>query len=280
MLSPKVIMLVLVEVPLYSFNKEIVAIGAFKTLDMGGTIFIHLFGAYFGLAAAYVIGGPSEAEADDAKASTVSDALAFVGTVFLWIYWPSFNGATALGAGNQQLLTTANTVFSLCGSTLSAFLVSVAINGKIMPVDIQNATLAGGVAIGAASNLRLGAAPSLIVGILAGSLSTYGFNRVQPWLEQQFGLHDSCGVHNLHGMPAVLGSVVVMIATGVSDCRGEVVYPTANQPLAQFEGFICTLLIALAGGSGFGWLVRATGGKTQRAFTDAPYWGVAEHKHE
>jgi ammonium transporter Rh len=42
-------------------------------------------------------------------------------------------------------------------------------------------------------------------------VSTYGYHNIQPYLEEKFGLHDTCGVHNLHAMPSVLGALASVI---------------------------------------------------------------------
>ena len=96
--------------PIHDGYVQVLNIWAIGTLDMGGTVFIHLFGAYFGLAAAYVFGKPEAEDTENGEAIPTSDILSLIGTTFLWIYWPSFNGATAPPGQNQQLLTTANTV--------------------------------------------------------------------------------------------------------------------------------------------------------------------------
>ena len=75
---------------------------------------------------------------------------------------------------------------------------------RISTVDIQNATLAGGVAVGAASNLRIEPWAALLVGTVAGISSTVGFNKLQPFLEDKIGLHDSCGVHLLLSTPVAV----------------------------------------------------------------------------
>ena len=39
----------------------------------------------------------------------------------------------------------------------------------------------------------------------------------QPYLSRAIGLHDTCGVHNLHGMPGILAAVAGIVAAGIAD---------------------------------------------------------------
>jgi hypothetical protein len=52
-----------------------------------------------------------------------------VGTVFLWMFWPSFNAAAAL-PGEAQHRAVMNTYFSLCASVMAAFSVSAMLDDK------------------------------------------------------------------------------------------------------------------------------------------------------
>jgi ammonium transporter Rh len=53
---------------------------------------------------------------------------------------------------------------------------------------LQNATLAGGVAVGSAAALNLHPAGALTIGAFAGALSTAGFAFTTPFLEERIGL--------------------------------------------------------------------------------------------
>lgn len=56
---------------------------------------IHMFGAYFGLAASFFY-QPIKANNDKNKlcaGSYNSNIFALIGTLFLFMYWPSFNSA-------------------------------------------------------------------------------------------------------------------------------------------------------------------------------------------
>ena len=84
---------------------------------------------------------------------------------------------------------------ALCGSALAAFLCSGLPAGKLRAVDVQNATLAGGVGIGAVGRLKaVTPCGALVVGALSGAVSAYGYAAVQPGLLAKFRLHDTCGV--------------------------------------------------------------------------------------
>lgn len=46
-----------------------------------------------------------------------------IGTLFLWMFWPSFNGA--LAPENSRHRVVINTVFALCVSGMAAFAFSI-----------------------------------------------------------------------------------------------------------------------------------------------------------
>lgn len=102
-----------------------------------------------------------------------------IGTLFLWMYWPSFNAGYFPENGFQKSLVVSNTIISLTGSCLAAFIVSGLIREKFCMDDILNATLAGGVAIGAPSGVVANPGIALTIGLFAGAISTLGYAKLQ-----------------------------------------------------------------------------------------------------
>ena len=93
---------------------------------LGGSIFIHTLGAFFGLAVSLCDRKRDyNAEASSARQNTnhISDDFSLLGTLMLWIYWPSFNSvlATNLSSRNRASL---NTYISMTASTVTSFLLS------------------------------------------------------------------------------------------------------------------------------------------------------------
>eukprot|EP00798_Chlamydomonas_sp_ICE-L_P024559 gene24559-10170_t len=237
--------LVIAQVPLYAVNQHLV-IYTFKALDMGGSIVIHLFGAYYGLAASLMISRNQPGKGEEHPKSTgsyLNDIFSMVGTLFLWLYWPSFNGALA------SFLCVVNTVFSLMGSTIATFAMSALVHqGKMNMIHVQNSTLAGGVAIGAACTLRMTPGGSVVVGAAAGAISVLGFTYLTPFLNRKIGLGDTCGVHNLHGMPAILAGLVAGLAALGQD-SDFLNYSTGKMQLGyQVLAMVVTMGIAIGGG--------------------------------
>lgn len=69
-----------IEVVLYSINLYILTEILFVT-DVGGSMTVHTFGCYFGLAFSYVVGAPFEETQNLAEYH--SDIFSMIGTVFL-----------------------------------------------------------------------------------------------------------------------------------------------------------------------------------------------------
>jgi ammonium transporter Rh len=92
-------LLATIEIVFYSINESIGA-GLLKAVDMGGSMFVHTFGAYFGLAASYFFQNRKAIKNETGKCEGdyYSQLIAMVGTIFLFMFWPSFNGALAAGS--------------------------------------------------------------------------------------------------------------------------------------------------------------------------------------
>merc|ERR1719295_2241022 len=207
-------------------------------IDVGGSIVVHTFGAYFGLAASFVLGKPSNDSEN--KSMYHSDMFAMIGTLFLWLYWPSFNGFFASREYYFMDRAFVNTVLGLCGSTVSTFIVTRLVKGgKFDMVHLQNSTLAGGVAVGAAADLYLHPSGAISIGLFAGAMSVCGYEYLSDILDERLNIADTCGVHNLHGLPGVLSGIVSAIAiaaaegTGVYAAKGEEGYPFGDKDYGE-----------------------------------------------
>lgn len=179
-------------------------------------MYVHTFGAYFGLAAAYFF-RPAVAIKDKegrTEPGYNSNTIAMIGTVFLWMYWPSFNGA--LAGPSQQQRVIVNTVMAIAASCITACGVSRLFFQRLDMEVVLNATLAGGVAVGSASDLVVTASISMAIGSVAGIISSLGFIKLSKFLQEKINLHDTCGVHNLHGLPGILGGLIGGLSCSLS----------------------------------------------------------------
>jgi len=255
----------IVETFAYALN-EAILVSEVEVTDIGGSMVIHAFGAYFGVACAWVL-GPRGADQTNNGSNRWSDTFAMIGTLFLWLYWPSFNSVLAGDDGNARHRTVINTVLALIGSCLAAFALSRALRGRFSMVDIQNATLAGAVAMGGSANLVTTPWGALTLGVLGGVVSTIGFARLQDFLQSKLSLYDTCGVHNLHGMPGVLGGFASALFVGISSSEAygngltSAIPPRADRTAGEQAGYQLlglgvTLAISLTSGAVTGILLK------------------------
>lgn len=256
------------EIFVYGLNETIGA-GIFQAVDMGGSMYVHTFGAYFGCAASYFF-QPGNAIRDIEKRNGGgynSQLIAMIGTVFLWMFWPSFNGALADAAQQQRVIV--NTVMAISASCVTACGFCRLYFQKLEMEVLLNATLAGGVAVGSASDLVVTASVAQLIGGAAGIVSAWGFVKLGPWLQEKIGLHDTCGVHNLHGLPGIMGGVIGSLSAALSGsanafdeaAQKATFKAMADGRSAQEQGMYqlaalgVTLGLAIFGGAASGFLV-------------------------
>ncbi|GAB1301064.1 Ammonium transporter Rh type A [Apodemus speciosus] len=231
----QMLIMTILEIATFAGNEYLVTEIFKMASDTGASMTIHAFGAYFGLAVAGVLYRPGlRCKHPNEESVYHSDLFAMIGTLFLWIFWPSFNSAIA-DPGINQYRAIVNTYLSLAACVITAYALSSLVErrGRLDMVHIQNATLAGGVAVGTCADMEIPLYAAMTIGSIAGIISVLGYKFLSPLLANKLMIQDTCGVHNLHGLPGVLGGLASIVAVSwgksTADCL-ILKIPVWNQP--------------------------------------------------
>uniref|UniRef100_A0A8C4USB3 Rh family B glycoprotein n=1 Tax=Falco tinnunculus TaxID=100819 RepID=A0A8C4USB3_FALTI len=285
----QLLLLTLLGVTLFTLN-EYILLSLMGVSDSGGSLTVHTFGAYFGLMVSRILHQPHTAKRKEQQdTGHQPDIFAVIGTIYLWIFWPSFTSATTI-RDNPEPWAVLNTYFSLAASTLATFVLSpVLYEESTLWVQIQDAALAGAAVMGMAGEMLVTPFGALSAGFLAGLIAPLGFRFLTPVLCSRLKIQDTCGVHNVHGLPGILGALLgtLLAALATADAYGgrlELVFPLVaqgsrtprGQALCQLCALPITLLLATLGGCLTGefclrWVrgIEGLGGEKARP---APKW--------
>jgi len=257
-------------------------------VDLGGSIHIFTFGAFFGSAFSWTYSaGQSSRNKENNESSYVSDVIAFVGTIILFVFWPSFNSAFAPGAIQYRVII--NTVLALTSSVVFAFLFSRAFRGgRFKMSDVQRASLAGGIALASVSSMVIGPGGALTTGAVVGAVSCLSHIHLTPLLQRFFplGFQDTLGTLAVFGIPGIIGAFTGAIAAGVATDSPTVygqqltdLFPLrgANQGGYELIALCITIGIAIVPGAVLGLFFKAAVRmKNLPLFSDENDWVVAD----
>ncbi|XP_012295432.2 RH-like protein isoform X3 [Aotus nancymaae] len=208
----QLVVMVLVELTAF-VTMRMVSRKVFSTEDHTNMMCIHVFAAYFGLTVAWCLPKPLPEGTEEKERTATSPSLsAMLGTLFLWMFWPSFNSAL-LRNPIERRNAVFNTYYALAVSAVTSISVSSLAHprGKINMTYIHNAVLAGGVAVGASCHLISSPWLAMVLGLVAGLISVGGAKCLPVCFNRVLGIHDSCGVHYTFGLPGLLGEITYIV---------------------------------------------------------------------
>ena len=243
------ILLGLLFIPCYSLNEWVLldgGLGLIKSgafIDTGGSIVIHAFGAIFGLGVILTMTTSKEMEIP-VESDETSDRFSLLGSVILWLFWPSF--CAALVQPELVPHTAINVILALSGATLATYFASIFLRGKISAADIANAALAGGVAIGSTCDIASPTA-SFTIGLIAGTISTFGFAVLQTKIQSLIKGIDTCGVMYLHGIPGLFGGLAALFVVNGIDKTSQLIGIGITILIAVLAGFFAGKIIVMLG---------------------------------
>ena len=198
-----------------------------QAIDNGGSLYIFTFGSIFGIVMSIIL---FCRESEYAKISNnphlnsdyYSNMFAFIGTLFLWVLFPSFNTANIQHFSVQNKINfinlrhrgIINTYLSMTGSLITTFIVSPLIyDGKLKIEHILNASYVGGVIIGGCCTICSDGWVAILIGCIGGAISILCLWKLKTLLKNH-KLEDTLGILHIFGIPGILGGILNSIFIG------------------------------------------------------------------
>ncbi|XP_070776272.1 rh blood group, D antigen [Enoplosus armatus] len=209
---------------------------------LNSIMLLHIFGAFFGLTLTWILyRRGSEQQFEKEKFDRKTGLFSMLGTVFLWMFWPSFNSVLVDDrTPGRKLGAVCSTYLALAVSAVTAAAVSglSSPKGKLNPIHMQSCMLAGGVAVGVSMSVVHQPWEAMTIGFTAAVVSTIGFRYLKIHMLLAFQCHDTCTVLSTHGLPGLVGWLAHLLLQ-IKDCDDH----TTAIRFAVFH--ICTLLITI-----------------------------------
>ncbi len=239
----QMIIVALIQTVAYSINSKYL-LSFFDLYDPGQIYGVHLFSACFALSFSWFI--RSSRFRFDAK-KEVNSELTFLGTIFLYIFWPNFVSGHYTANSKQSQFGYVNTFTCITASTVTSFTAAFLLDNetKISTFDVRNAIVSGGIAIGGIATLRIGSYIVILIGIAASFVSIATHTKLGPYLLKEYNIFDASGVLGTHGMCGLFGALLsVVVAAYKADIKSTDVSEYGNNYASQWwRQFIAIYLV-------------------------------------
>ncbi|XP_039642178.1 rh blood group, D antigen isoform X1 [Perca fluviatilis] len=214
-----------------------------KVQPLKSIMLLHIFGAFFGLTLTWILYRKgSEQQFEKEKFDRKTGLFSMLGTMFLWMFWPSFNSVLVDNhTPGRKLGAVFSTYLALAVSAVTAAAVSVLCSpkGKLNPIHMQSSILAGGVAVGVSMSVVHQPWEAMAIGFTAALVSTIGLRYLKIHMLLAFKCHDTCAVLSTHGLAGLLGWLAHLLLQ-IKGCDDH----TTAIRFAVFH--ICTLFITIS----------------------------------
>ena len=280
------LVLIISETILSSLNLKLCDV-KLKIIDTGGGLYIHTFGALFGIAI-YIVLFRSKKKRARLSAynranitNYLSNITCFVGVLFILNYLPSFNSGLAL-SDDGRYRAAINTYFSIIGSIVMSFIITGFIyNGKFIYEYILFGSFSGGIIISTCCSVCLDHWAALLIGMLCGLICIILFKYLNE-LFLQLGYYDIYNIIIVHGIPGILGAFISCMFISDLDHRVDNYYnillkdmERTNRAQAgiQIAAIFITCAISFVGGITVGFLIKVSRcGKIKEYFDDNEFF--------